>query len=105
MNNFTIQLTGKKTWSLKGGDVVDPVRGYTPHYTEAGVTETQLKLHTLFNPMCNLRAGDLKFCTGDNKKNGANSTDKKNTDSEVATVTLTPGSLLYFPSVWMMDDG
>ena len=41
--NFTIQVSGKKTWRLAASPVRHPLRGHTPHYDTPEVVEGQLK--------------------------------------------------------------
>ena len=42
--NFTIQLSGRKKWTLKQGTVKHPLRGTTPHYrSSSDVIENQIK--------------------------------------------------------------
>ena len=49
--NFTLQLKGSKKWRLLvEPGMEDPVRGFTPHYENAGVLlENQSKTHQAFN--------------------------------------------------------
>lgn len=89
MENFTIQLKGRfifflcnfyfasKTWKLMPNNVPHPMRGCTPHYKNLDTIEQQLKIHRLH---------DQKF-----------EFEPKNFDN-VEEVTLTPGSILYFPA-------
>ena len=46
MDNFTIQLRGKKTWTFGAVDVQYPVRGFTPHYKDRSTDEMQYKTHS-----------------------------------------------------------
>ena len=51
MENFTLQLSGRKTWRLKQSSVDVPVRGCTPQWGTAGAAvasaaEQQAKVHT-----------------------------------------------------------
>ena len=49
--NFTIQLSGRKRWTLKQGTVKNPLRGTTPHYCSSeDVIENQIKAARLTNP-------------------------------------------------------
>ncbi|RHY81882.1 hypothetical protein DYB26_011340 [Aphanomyces astaci] len=76
MENFTVQVAGTKTWKLQPGNVAYPVRGCTPHYKTQEVVEQQLKVHRLADPSFQYHP------TFDN----------------VSEVTLSPGSVLYFPA-------
>uniref|UniRef100_A0A6V3TSE0 JmjC domain-containing protein n=2 Tax=Lotharella globosa TaxID=91324 RepID=A0A6V3TSE0_9EUKA len=76
MHNFTIHLKGAKTWRLSAkNSISNPVRGCTPHYVGVDTLEQQLKIHRLSTPQFHV-------------------TGFKNPE----TVTLTPGSILYFPA-------
>ena len=46
MDNFTVQLRGKKTWMFGGVDTQYPVRGFTPHYKDRSTDELQYKVHS-----------------------------------------------------------
>jgi hypothetical protein len=77
--NFTLQLTGRKTWRLQQGTTPYPRRACTPHYASPEVVESQLKVvHETFqfgNPQTGINAmGDIQ------------------------EVTLYPGDVLYFPA-------
>ena len=46
--NFTIQISGVKRWTLRRGRVTHPLRATTPHYKrDASVVENQLKVARL----------------------------------------------------------
>ena len=47
MDNFTLQLQGKKTWIMGAVDVQHPVRGFTPHYKDRSTDEMQYKVHNV----------------------------------------------------------
>eukprot|EP01100_Stratorugosa_tubuloviscum_P000511 TRINITY_DN1113_c3_g1_i2.p1 TRINITY_DN1113_c3_g1~~TRINITY_DN1113_c3_g1_i2.p1 ORF type:complete len:538 (+),score=247.51 TRINITY_DN1113_c3_g1_i2:128-1741(+) len=79
MENFTFQLKGKKKWIFKQGQVKNPIRGFTPHYNKVDNLEQQLKAHRLSNP---------------NFQSDVNAI----TNSEFEEITLTEGSVLYFPA-------
>ncbi|OQR92316.1 hypothetical protein ACHHYP_03810 [Achlya hypogyna] len=79
MENFTVQLQGTKTWRLKKSTVPHPLRGCTPHYKTQDVVEQQLKLHRMADPAFPYHP------------------DVAADGSDVVSVTLTPGSMLYFP--------
>ncbi|KAL9181801.1 hypothetical protein ACHAXT_012144 [Thalassiosira profunda] len=97
--NFTIQLSGVKRWTLRRGRVRHPVRATTPHYAREGsVVENQLKLARLSclggNAVRNLTPGEVDategpygFEYGDNNAYGPEE-----------TIVVYPGDVLYFPS-------
>jgi Cupin-like domain len=80
--NFTIQLSGSKKWTLMEGTIVDPLRGCTPHYQSPETVESQLKAGYLF---------DKKFMFGQPRA-GVNAKGKEQ------SVILKPGDVLYFPA-------
>ncbi|KAI2510183.1 hypothetical protein MHU86_4215 [Fragilaria crotonensis] len=76
--NFTIQLSGRKTWKLQQGIARYPTRACTPHYAAPDVVESQLKAMTTSS----------KFQFGNpNNARGAES----NAVGKVDEVTLGPG--------------
>lgn len=80
--NFTIQLSGRKKWTLKQGTVRYPLRGTTPHYLSApDVIENQIKAARLSNP-------EYKF---------GMILDSNSYGNEVEIV-MDPGDVLYFPA-------
>jgi hypothetical protein len=94
--NFTIQLSGVKRWTLRRGRVRHPLRGTTPHYArDASVVENQLKVARL-------------SCLGskiDDDSNGASfhgrygfDYDDNNAYGPEQTITLHTGDVLYFPA-------
>jgi hypothetical protein len=85
--NFTIQLSGIKRWTLQQGTLKDPIRGCTPHYASPESVESQLKVAHL----C-----DRKFRFGYPEK-GVNATGDR------VTIDVKPGDVLYFPAgMWHM---
>jgi hypothetical protein len=85
--NFTIQLSGIKQWTLRRSRVRHPLRATTPHYCrEATVVENQLKV----NRLCCMH-GDGEGAYGFDYEGN-------NTDGAEQTITLYPGDVLYFPS-------
>lgn len=83
--NFTIQLSGRKTWKLQQGIARYPTRACTPHYAAPDVVESQLKAMTTSS----------KFQFGNpNNALGAES----NAVGKVEEVTLGPGDFLYVPA-------
>ncbi|KAL7487741.1 hypothetical protein ACHAW6_013314 [Cyclotella cf. meneghiniana] len=89
--NFTIQLSGIKEWTLRRGRVRHPLRATTPHYRrEASVIENQLKMARLCceaGDDANKAKGIYGFEYNDNNACGPEQ-----------TITLYPGDVLYFPS-------
>jgi len=81
--NFTIQLSGRKKWTLKQGTVKHPTRGTTPHYrSSADVIENQIKAARLSNP-------DYQFGKQDLESNAfGNEVD----------IIMDAGDVLYFPA-------
>ena len=90
--NFTIQLSGIKRWTLRRGRIPHPLRATTPHYArDASVIENQLKVARL---SC-LSAVEDNECAG--KKYGFEYGDN-NAYGPEQTITLYPGDVFYFPS-------
>jgi len=91
--NFTIQLSGIKRWTLRRGRVRHPLRGTTPHYArDASVVENQLKV---------ARLSCLGGNAGAEESNGGSygfEYGENNTIGEEQTITLYPGDVFYFPS-------
>jgi hypothetical protein len=80
--NFTVQLSGTKRWTMQKGTVKHPVRGCTPHYASPGTVEPQLKAARLADP--NFEFG--------HPETGVNAV------GEVESVLLKPGDTFYFPA-------
>lgn len=80
--NFTLQLSGVKKWSLQRGTVKHPLRGCTPHYHSPETVEPQLKA---------ARLGDPNFSFGKPETG-------KNAVGQVETMFLRPGDFLYHPA-------
>mmetsp|Transcript_16452 Transcript_16452/g.35758 ORF Transcript_16452/g.35758 Transcript_16452/m.35758 type:complete len:694 (+) Transcript_16452:49-2130(+) len=101
--NFTIQLSGVKRWTLRRGRIRHPLRATTPHYArDASVVENQLKVARLsclgenttvhqcgkkVVSAAEIDVGAYGFEYGENNAYGPEQ-----------TVTLCPGDVLYFPS-------
>ena len=79
--NFTIQLSGRKKWSLQRGTVVNVLRGVTPHYSVSAI-EGQVKAG---------RLDQNEFAFGPPAVG-------KNATGPVDEVILEPGDVLYFPA-------
>ena len=78
--NFTVQLSGSKKWTLQKGSVAHPLRGCTPHYRSPDSVEPQLKA---------ARLGDSSFVFGHpTARPGA----------EPEEVIMKAGDVLYFPA-------
>jgi hypothetical protein len=80
--NFTIQLSGIKRWTIQQGTIRDPIRGCTPHYAAPEAVESQLKAAHLF---------DRKFRFG-HPETGVNALGK------VVSIDVKPGDVFYFPA-------
>jgi len=80
--NFTIQLSGTKRWTLQQGTIRDPIRGCTPHYAAPEAVESQLKAAHLF---------DRKFRFGF-PETGVTAR------GSVMSVVVKPGDVFYFPA-------
>jgi len=79
--NFTVQLSGSKRWTLRQGSVRHPIRGMTPHYRTPGdVIENQLKAARLSDSGIRFEA---------KQENGF---------GDEVEVVLRPGDVLYFPA-------
>lgn len=90
--NFTIQISGVKRWTLRRGRVAHPLRATTPHYArDESVVENQLKVARLSclagNVMPDDEAPLYGFEYNDNNAYG-----------EEQTITIYPGDVFYFPS-------
>lgn len=87
--NFTIQLSGVKKWTLRRGRVRHPLRGTTPHYAREGsVIENQLKV---------ARLSCMSSCDSDTSAYGFEFGDNNAYGPEMS-ITLHPGDCFYFPS-------
>ena len=81
--NFTIQLSGKKKWTLKQGTVKHPLRGTTPHYKSGeDVIENQIKAARLSN-------SDYQFGKQDLDTNAF---------GDETEIIMEAGDILYFPA-------
>jgi hypothetical protein len=80
--NFTLQLSGVKRWTLQQGTVQHPLRGCTPHYQAPEVVESQLKA-------AHLSDANFQF---------QSPTVGVNAVGETAQVLVKPGDVLYFPA-------
>jgi len=80
--NFTIQLSGIKKWTLQQGMIQDPIRGCTPHYASPETVESQLKAAHLI---------ERKFQFG-------HPTTGINAIGDVQSIILRPGDTFYFPA-------
>ena len=81
--NFTIQLSGRKRWTLKQGTIKSPLRGTTPHYRSSpDVIENQIKAARLSNP-------DYQFGRQDLNSNAF---------GDEVDIIMDAGDVLYFPA-------
>ena len=93
--NFTVQLSGVKRWTLRRGRVPSPLRATTPHYArEAGVVENQLKVARM---SCGGGGGAGAGAGGYDGPHGFEC-GEDNAHGPEQAVTLHPGDVLYFPS-------
>jgi Cupin superfamily protein len=81
-DNYTIQLSGIKRWTLQQGTILDPLRACTPHYNSPEVVESQLTAAYLF---------DRKFVFG-------KPTVPTTAQGGERSVLMKPGDVLYFPA-------
>jgi hypothetical protein len=81
-DNYTIQLSGIKRWTLQQGTILDPLRGCTPHYESPGSVESQLTAAYLF---------DRKFVFG-------KPTVPTTALGDERSILVKPGDVLYFPA-------
>ena len=80
-DNFTVQLSGRKTWAFGPVSLEHPVRGWTPHYKDRSTEELQRKVH-------GIAVQGSRPWQGDAPK-------------ESSSVTLEAGDVLYHPAgVW-----
>lgn len=81
-HNFTIQLSGRKRWSLRRSSVATPTRACTPHYTDRGIVEVQINA---------AKAQDGAFVWGAPPEPRAD---------DDAVIEVGPGDVLYHPPGW-----
>ena len=93
--NFTLQLSGVKRWTLQRGTVKHPLRACTPHYKAQEVVENQLKAARLSAP--EFVFDQPKTATGAAATSTA-ATEGFNAEGPTETVTLYPGDFFYFPA-------
>ena len=99
--NFTIQLTGIKRWTLRRGRVRHPLRGTTPHFARVdGVVENQLKAARMCRP--SEGGGDddsTPTSTSPHFEGGYGfEYSENNAHGPEFTITMRPGDVLYFPA-------
>jgi hypothetical protein len=93
--NFTLQLSGVKRWTLQRGTVAHPLRACTPHYKAPDVVENQLKAAHLSNPEFLFERPTLAASANHDHDSPKNS---HNAIGPPDTATLHPGDVLYFPA-------
>lgn len=82
-HNFTFQLQGVKKWYFKRDPkLFEPLRGATPHYVTTSNYEEQMKVNRMLDPDFERFPQHLD----------------DDLENPVRSVTLYPGSVLYFPS-------
>lgn len=97
--NFTIQLSGIKRWTIQKGTVEHPIRGNTPHYTNTDTIETQLLSSRLSSSSSNNHQSNLPPY----RFGYPSSTYNNNAIGDIETITLYPGDFFYFPAgMWHM---
>jgi len=90
--NFTLQLSGVKRWTLQRGTVKHPLRACTPHYKAPDVVENQIKAARLSAP-------DFIFDQPKSRQQHAGKYQKGfNAEGPIETITLYPGDAFYFPA-------
>ena len=86
MENFTLQLKGRKRWRIAQSGLEAPIRGYTPHYKSVDNLAQQLKVHRMQQPSFPAPVPWDASASGDD-----------GTD----VVELGPGDFLYHPAgIW-----
>ena len=102
MENFTLQLSGSKTWHLRRSKVSHPLRGATPHYTNTEVEEQQCKVHALTD-------GDFSWSDRPRTRSSAAApapgataaSSEEGEEYEYETVRLRAGDCFYHPAgIW-----
>ncbi|KAL3808536.1 hypothetical protein ACHAXA_002703 [Cyclostephanos tholiformis] len=117
--NFTIQLSGSKRWTLRRGRVCHPLTGTTPHFAlrDYTVVENQLKAarlcsrhpppphtHTSHSSSSSSEKDDDDGKNDDDSLPSSSSGgygfayDDDNAVGDEMTITLYPGDVLYFPA-------
>jgi hypothetical protein len=95
--NFTIQISGVKRWTLHPGIVKHPLRGCTPHYditSASSVMESQVLSSRLANETLQSPTSMITSTNSD-----LNTTSKTwSSSSKVEIVDMYPGDVLYFPA-------
>ena len=92
MENFTLQLSGRKRWSLKRSSIDVPLRGCTPQWGTSGAAvasaaEQQAKLHAQHHNKAPLGGSSSSVDGG-----------LSEVDDGCFEVILEPGSVLYVPA-------
>jgi hypothetical protein len=95
--NFTIQLSGRKTWMLQQGTTQYPIRACTPHYapstsslSTSSSSSSALKFDTV--------ESQLKVMKDDDRIQFGHPHVGTTASGSVQTVTLNAGDVLYFPA-------
>jgi Cupin-like domain len=99
--NFTLQVSGIKQWTIQKGVVSHPIRGCTPHYNAPGTVESQLLAARLSNSNFSFTSEPISVqATGSDSVDNAptSSVQHPNATGPVETVTLYPGDVFYFPA-------
>jgi Cupin superfamily protein len=98
--NFTLQVSGIKQWTIQKGLVSHPIRGCTPHYNAPGTVESQLLAARLSNPNFSFTSEPISVeaTVLDSAHNAPTNSAQPNATGPVETVTLYPGDVFYFPA-------
>jgi Cupin superfamily protein len=98
--NFTLQVSGIKQWTIQQGLVSHPIRGCTPHYNAPGTVESQLLAARLSNPDFSFTSEPISVeaTCSDSVDNAPINSVNPNATGPVETVTLYPGDVFYFPA-------
>jgi Cupin-like domain len=93
--NFTIQITGVKRWTLHPGIVKHPLRGCTPHYdtsSAAAMSTMESQVLASRSALPVLRSPTSMLLPNSHEDKDASSLEQE------AFVELHPGDVLYFPA-------
>lgn len=96
--NFTLQVSGVKKWTVQKGTVKHPIRACTPHYNSPGTVESQLLAARLANRQFLYTSAPLSCATDTHTNSSTSSSSCSNAVGDVETITLNPGDVFYFPA-------
>lgn len=93
--NFTLQLSGRKKWTLQHSTIESPLpRAVTPHYASESVVEGQLLAARLATSMDDRRPGEISLF----QFGPPNAPQFHNARGSPKQVIMNPGDVLYFPA-------